>query len=153
MTIESLYDLNPGDAVAIKCYSYTWYKDVVLTTTERCIVTKSEPEMKFKKNNGFATRKEDVGCQISVITPEIQEQWDKLFYKDKLQDCLLDLEDSVSTDEVLTRVFNLLVSQTKWEQREQRTAIYDILLKLKHLSSDTLKQAVAILEEPHLPNN
>ena len=153
MTSTNLSDLNPGDYVAFQSgsyYSISWQQVTVLRVTEQYIVLKEHPDIKFRKVDGEATGKGSNKPRIVRITAEIQEHWDKLLYKDKLQEPLV-LTDNVDTDELIARVFYLLATQNKWEQREYRTAIHDILLKLKHLSSNSLKQAVALLLETNLP--
>lgn len=142
MTIENLSDLKAGHTVALKGYGYRWYRDEVLSTTERCIVVKSQPEMKFKKNNGFSTQK-DNGYMISIVTQEIQDDWDRREYQKLIQDTLQNEAGNIPL-EVIRDVTVMLLNQNQYAKSLYLQCLRE-MLSAHSASSENLKVALQLL--------
>jgi len=78
MNDQKLTDLIPGDTVAYRQFhSKKWHKVKVASVTSRCIVIDCDPGTKFWKASGLTTNKEDYDSEISIITSEMQECWNR----------------------------------------------------------------------------
>lgn len=148
MPIKSLNDLKAGDTGAFRRYDYcSWWSDEVLTTTERCIIIKSEPDVKSKKNNGFATQKEYTDYQITVVTPEIQDEWDRREYKKLILDFL---QYRIAEIPIAVIKEAVIVSLEALNQNEYSKSLYAICLKeilsAHSTSSENLKKILQLLQ-------
>jgi len=78
MSVLKLTDLSLGDTVAYRQFhSQEWYRVKVASMTTRCIVIDYDPDTKFWKSSGLATSKEYPDSEISIVTSEMQECWDR----------------------------------------------------------------------------
>ena len=154
MTIKCLHDLKPGDCVAVKSSSgRLWFQSEVLSVTDRSIVVKSDPSIKFKKTNGLPTKKEDEGHQISIITPAIQEDLDSRAQATIIRGYIAKDAPGVSV-ETLKNVLIALLSQNGYSKYCYIQCLKEILSVTGFASSsDSLKQAIAILAEQLSPKD
>lgn len=143
MNTQKLADLNPGDAVAFRQNeSQPWYKVRVVAATARCVVIDYDTRTKFWKTSGLTTCKEYPDSQISNITPEIQEIWDR-------QECrstilrTLEKRDDISA-EVLKKMMIKLVQQSKCRKFDYNECVKHILCT-DTVPSDCLIGAIEML--------
>lgn len=145
MTIKNLTDLKPGDIIAFKQhYAWSWYKDEVSIVTERCIIIKSEPDVKFKKNNGLATRKDEAGYQISVVTPEIQDDWDRREYQRLIRDTLQSATGNTPL-EAIKEATIILLSQNEYSKSLYAQCLRE-MISTHSASSETLNKVLRLLQ-------
>jgi hypothetical protein len=85
---QTLSELKAGDPVATWIgHSYgTYIKAIVRTVTPKHIIVEGS-DLKFKKDTGSSLGSSPI--HIKVITPEIQQEWDKKECKVQIDDILL----------------------------------------------------------------
>lgn len=81
--IKSLNDVKPGDVIAFRPYGhYQKWKEVTVEEVTPKFILLRHPAIRFKKENGLS--KGENPDRISVITAEIQEEWDQKEYTEQI---------------------------------------------------------------------
>jgi hypothetical protein len=146
MAIRCLRDLSVGDIVAVKpSSSRPWYQTIVLAVTDRSITVESDPSIKFKKVDGFATKKEAAGYQISIVTPEIQEDWDRRAQTSIVRGCLAKNTPIVPI-EAFREALSVLVLNNHWNADDYVT-ILKTVMDARYSSSGSLRKVAQILQD------
>jgi hypothetical protein len=139
--INGLETVKAGDDIALECGGtyHTRYRKVKVTkvTPTQIFLGNS----RFRKSDGKAIGK-NVSESISLISTDIQSDWDRKEYTQELRQ---HLESKEIPAEKLKEAVVVMTTGSEWYTDESRKAIVE-LLELKQLSIEALRQAVAILK-------